>query len=102
MTSAAETRRINLRHIMQFAWGLYRAELNGPEPRTFADALAWAWAVRKRSEVWGALPWADQPQRRHLRLRSMAQSPIRRSFGGQPYASTRAASAGYLTSRLGA
>jgi hypothetical protein len=87
---------------MAMAWGLYRAELNGPDPRTFADALAGAWRVRKRSEVWGALPWADRSRPRHLRIRSMVQSPIRRSLGGQPYASTRAAGAGYLTSRLGA
>lgn len=94
--------RTNLRHVMQVAWGLYRAELHGPDPRTFADALAGAWRFRKRSTNWERTPWADTPRPRHLVLRSMVQSPIRRGLSGHPYASTRAARAGYVTSRIGA
>ena len=93
--------RTNLRHVMQMAWGLYRAELNGPDPRTFANALVGAWGVRKCSSNWERLPWSDVPTPRYMRLRSMVQSPISRSLSGQHYAGTRAASAGYLTSRLG-
>lgn len=94
-------RRIQLRHIMQLAWGLFRAEQGGPNPRTFADALAGAWRFRKRTAEWDALRWLDEPQPRHIRFRSTSSSPIRQSLTGQRFATGRAASASYAVSRFG-
>ncbi len=92
--------RQRLRKIMQLAWGLYRADLNGPEPRTFADALAGAWRWTKRNEATAAPAWAKGSRPRSVAFASMVQSPIRRSLSG-PYTNARAYSAGYVTSRLG-
>ena len=94
-------RRNQLRRIMLLAWGLYRAEKDGPNPRTFADALAGAWRFIRRAAHTSAPAWAKGSHPRHVRFGSMVQSPIRRSLGNQPYAATSAARAGYLTSRLG-
>ena len=96
-------RRTFLHDIMEMAWGLFRAEQHGPDPRTFADALAgsWRWfksrAARKASQP----KWATSPRAAPVAFKSMLQSPIRRSLGGAAYANTTAACMGYLTSTLG-
>lgn len=86
---------------MHLAWSLYRAELDGACPRTFADALVGAWRFIKRATHMPAPSWAKGHSPRHLRLAPMIQSPIRRAVAGAPYAGVSAARAGYLTSRLG-
>lgn len=96
-----DARRTFLRSLMELAWGLYRAELNGPTPRTFANALSGAWRFMKRQATLAAPKWATMTGPRHVAFRSMLQSPIRRSLRGQPYADTRARSLGYVTSMVG-
>jgi hypothetical protein len=94
-------RRTYLKNIMDLAWGLYRAELNGPCPRTFANALSGAWAWTKRQAAAAKPAWANGTHSRTLYLASPVQSPIRRATVG-PYAFDRSYRAGRLTSRLGA
>lgn len=96
------TRRAHLRDVMALAWSLYRAELNGPNPRTFADALAGAWRWTKRADERraSAPAWTRASGPAHVALRSMVQSPIRRAATG-PYGETRARSLGYVTSMVG-
>lgn len=87
-------RRAFLRQIMQTAWYAYRNRaIPGSNVRTFADALQNAWRFHKAK----AQPAASGP---HLRLRSMVQSPIRRSMTG-PYKNNRAAWAGRTTLAVG-
>lgn len=95
-------RRAFLRSVMQMAWSLYRAELSGPTPRTFADALsgAWGWFKARADRIANGPTWAKGARPMHLPMRSMLQSPIRRGLSG-PYAGARARSAGYVTSMLG-
>ena len=99
MTAATETRR----QVMLLAWSLYRAEVRGPNPRTFADALAgaWRWIKNTAARVAAAPRWAKGAQPRHVSFGSMLASPIRRSLTGQAYAGVNAARAGYVTSALG-
>lgn len=95
-----ETRR----EVMTMAWSLYRAEANGPSPRTFADALAgaWRWVKRAAERAAEAAAWMGQARGKHVRFASMIQSPIRRSLAGQRYAGATFASSNYATSRMGA
>jgi hypothetical protein len=96
-------RRAYLKDVMLLAWGLYRAELNGPSPRTFADALtgAWRWMKGNTARAGEQPRWAQGSRPRTVSFGTMLQSPIRRSMAGQAYAGTRAAEAGYLTSIMG-
>jgi hypothetical protein len=96
--------RNTLREVMETAWSLYRAELRGPNPRTFSDALAGAWRwVKAAAARMAARPtWASGSASRTLYMADTTRSPIRRSLTGQVYAYTRARTAGRLTSRLGA
>jgi len=88
--------RSTLREIMVLAWRVYRSRhIPGCNVTTFADALRNAWTFIKGR----ALPPVVGPI---LQLRTMVQSPIRRSLTGQPYAFDRAYRAGRFTSRLGA
>lgn len=98
MKTTNETRRT----VMSLAWGLFRAELNGPAPRTFADALAGAWRFLKRQAERAAPAWAKGSKARQIRFAPVVSSPIARTLSGQSYAGVRAASAGFLTSRIGA
>mgnify|MGYP000240840550 CR=1 FL=1 len=91
-------RRQALRSIMQLAWGLYRAEAKGPNPRTFADALAGAWRFTKRAASRAALAF---PKTGHVRLAAMVRSPIRNALAGQAFASVKAAQAGYSAAAFG-
>lgn len=97
-------RRQALREVMTTAWGLYRAELRGPSPRTFADALAGAWRwIKGCAARMSAQPrWARGSSPRTLYMAPATVSPIRRTLSGQPYAGDIAFRAGRLTSRLGA
>lgn len=101
MTTA---RRTFLRDVMELAWGLFRADRGGPEPRAFADALAgaWRWMKGHAARMAKAPAWAKGSRPRTVALNTMLQSPIRRSLSSQPYAETRARAAGYLTSKIGA
>lgn len=95
-------RRAFLRDVMEMAWSLYRAELNGPAPRTFADALAGSWAWHKASAARSAANAAFKA--RHAggaAYGSMLRSPIRRSLGGSPHAGDRFRTATYTTSVMG-
>ncbi|MES2343657.1 MAG: hypothetical protein V4597_18465 [Pseudomonadota bacterium] len=87
---------------MRLAWGLYRAELSGPSPRTFADALAgsWRWYKRGATRSASAPAWV-KGRPAHVSFGSMLQSPIRRSLAGKAYANTTAARLGYVTSMVG-
>lgn len=96
-----DARRTFLRSLMELAWGLYRAELKGPTPRTFADALSGAWRFMKRQATLAPPKWAIMTGPRHVSFGSMLQSPIRRSLRGEPYAGARARAAGYYTSMVG-
>lgn len=98
--TANETRR----EVMLMAWSLYRAEANGPSPRTFADALAgaWRWIKRAAERTAEATAWIRQVRGKHVRFASMVKSPTRRALAGQRYASAVFASSNYVTSRLGA
>jgi len=91
-------RRNFLRLVMQTAWGLFNADAKGPNPRTFADALAGAWRFCKRSAAAVAPRWAKQGA--PVALASMIRSPIRRAARG-PFAGVNAAHAGYVTSAFG-
>jgi hypothetical protein len=99
----SQARRTFLRDLMALAWDLYRSELHGPEPRTFADALAgaWRWMKRKAERIAADPRWAKGSRPRTVAFGTMLQSPIRRSLSGQAYADTRAREAGYLTSMVG-
>lgn len=99
MTAATETRR----QVMLLAWSLYRAELRGANPRTFADALAgaWRWVKNTAARIAAAPRWAKGAQPRHVSFGSMLASPIRRSLTGQAYAGVRARQAGYTTAQMG-
>lgn len=98
MTSS---RRQTLRQIMQLAWSLYRAELHGPTPRTFANALAgaWKWTKGAAARVAAAPRWTAGNTR--VAFGSMLQSPIRRELTGSTYAGRKAWEAGRVTSRIG-
>lgn len=98
----SQVRKNTLRDIMLLAWGLFRAERHGPSPRTFSDALmgAWRWFKGRPSRRADQPAWAKGERPMHLPLRSMVQSPIRRSLSG-PCREARARSAGYLTSMVG-
>ncbi|MDO8379215.1 hypothetical protein [Phenylobacterium sp.] len=98
MKTTSQTRR----DVMNLAWGLYRAEAKGPNPRSFSDALAGAWRFMKRRAERLTPAWAKGSAPRQIRFASMVSSPIARSLSGQVYAGVRAASAGYHTSRFGA
>lgn len=90
-----QDRRTFLRQVMETAWYAFRhRHIAGSNIRTFADALRNAWGFLKAK----AKPAVAGPV---LRLRSMVQSPIRRSLGGRAYAGTDAVRAGYLTSMVG-
>jgi len=97
-----QARRNTLRDLMLLAWDLFRAEQHGPSPRTFADALMGAWRWFKGRPVRRAVAplWANGDRPMHLPLRSMVQSPIRRSISGT-HRESRARSLGYVTSTLG-
>lgn len=87
-------RRGFLRQVMQTAWHAFRnRNIPGSNVRTFADAMRNAWRFLKAKA---------QPvvQGSTLQLRSMLQSPIRRSLTG-PYANRRAGELGYVTSMVG-
>lgn len=86
---------------MSLAWGLYRAELKGPAPRTFGDALAGAWRWCRASASRVAPRWATAAKPRHIEFRAPIQSPIRRSLSGQAYAYSRAREAGRVTTAVG-
>lgn len=91
-----QERRAFLRQVMETAWYAFRnRHIPGSNVRTFADALRNAWSFHRPVRK-SAAP------SRHVLLRSMIQSPIRRSLSGQAYAGVTAARAGYLTSRIGA
>lgn len=98
--STRASRREQLRRIMNLAWDLFRAEEKGPDPRTFADALAGAWRFMKRIGQAPAPAWAKVQGQRHVSFGSMVASPIRRASHG-PYAGVNAARSGYVTSSLG-
>jgi hypothetical protein len=68
-------RRTYLKNIMDLAWGLYRAELNGPCPRTFANALSGAWAWTKRQAAAAKPAWANGTHSPH---------PLPREPGAKP------------------
>lgn len=87
---------------MELAWSLYRAELSGPAPRTFPNALAgaWAWSKARADRAAANVGFMARAKSGTIAFRSMVQSPIRRSLSG-PYAADRARSAGYLTSKIG-
>lgn len=91
-------RRSYLKDVMDLAWGLFRC---APE-RGFADALrgAWRWTKASAARMAATPVWITAPRSAPVALRSMLQSPIRRSLSG-PYAGERARSAGYVTSMLG-
>lgn len=93
-----EARKSHLRDVMNLAWGLYRAD----HSRGFADALAgaWRWTKGRAARVASAPSWAKGDRTMTLQLRSMLQSPIRRSLTG-PYRESRGRSAGYVTSVMG-
>jgi hypothetical protein len=97
-----QQRRDTLRRIMALAWSLYRAELNGPSPRTFANALAgaWSWFKGKAARIAAAPQWA-RGGTVHVRLSSMGMSPVSRSLQGQAYAGRKAWDAGRVTTSLG-
>jgi len=86
-------RRHFLRKVMQTAWYAFRnRQIPGSNVCTFADAMRNAWAFLR--------PRAPVPAGPTLHLRSMLQSPIRRSLTG-PYANRRAGELGYVTSMMG-
>jgi hypothetical protein len=95
----SQERRQSLRDLMLLAWDLYRSDPS----RGFADCLAGAWRWTKgRAARLAAQPgWAKGSRARTVAFGTMLQSPIRRSLSGQPYAETRARSAGYVTSMVG-
>ena len=99
----SHARRTFLKDVMDMAWSLFRAEQHGPDPRTFADALAgsWRWFKGRAARMASQPKWATSPRAAPVAFRSMLQSPIRRSLGGAAYANTTAACMGYLTSTLG-
>lgn len=100
MNTANRTRR----DVMAQAWNLYRLRaLPGSVIRTFSDALcaSWRWTKATASRAAAVATWNVGPQR-HVRFASMVRSPIARPLNGQAYAGVRAASAGYVTSRIGA
>ena len=89
-----DTRSTFLRELMAKAWFIFRnRSMPGCRVETFADALRQSWAWFKRQ----AAPVAAGPT---LALRSMLQSPIRRSLRGA-HGETRARELGYLTSMMG-
>lgn len=96
-------RRAFIKEVMHLAWSLYRAELNGPSPRTFSDALTGAWRWMKGNVARAAQQprWAQGSRPRTVSFGTMLQSPIRRSMTGQAFSGVRAAEAGYLTSIMG-
>ena len=98
MNTTTQTRR----DVMTMAWGLYRAELKGSNPRTFADALAgaWRWIKKSAARAVEAAAWMARNAGQEVAFRSMIRSPIRRAMSG-PYAASRARSAGYVTSTIG-
>jgi hypothetical protein len=79
MNTTNQTRR----EIMKLAWGLFRAEANGPNPRTFADALAgaWRWIKGAAARLAAAPRWTQGTQARTVSFGTMLQSPIRRRVG---------------------
>lgn len=91
-------RRAFLRDLMAFAWSSFRADPS----RSFANCLAGAWHWFKNAAARAASHAAFM--RRHnggaVALRSMLQSPIRRSLRG-PHGETRARELGYVTSVMG-
>ena len=95
-------RRQTLRNIMNLAWSLYRAELGGPSPRTFSDALAgaWRWTKAAAARIAEAPTWAKGRKSR-VSFAPLVQSPIGRSLTGARFAGVHVAGAGYTTSRLG-
>lgn len=97
-----QARRKFLRELMEMAWGLFRAEQHGSDPRTFADALAgsWQWFKRCAARLASAPAWVKS-RPAHVSFGSMLQSPIRRSLAGKAYANTTAARQGYVTSMVG-
>ncbi|HZZ32386.1 MAG TPA: hypothetical protein VFE10_10370 [Phenylobacterium sp.] len=96
--------RLFLKETMDLAWGLYRAELRGPDPRTFAQSLAgaWRWMKGAAARKAAAPAWARGTHARTMSLGSMVQSPIRRSLSGAAYAGRRSWEAGRTTTRIGA
>ena len=95
-------RRAFLRDVMETAWSLYRAELRGPSPRTFANALAGAWAwVKGRAARAVSNAAFLRRHRGGVAFGSLIGSPIRRSLGSAPHAGDRFRTACATTSRLG-
>ena len=94
MTTTNQTRH----DVMATAWGLFRAD----PARSFADALAgaWAWIKGRAARVAANAAWLARVGGRTVSYGSTLQSPIRRSLTG-PYAATRANAAGYITTSLG-
>lgn len=79
MNTLTETRR----EIMVTAWALFRAEAGGPNPRTFADALAgaWRWVKGRAVRLADHAAWMARAAGRTIVFGSMLQSPIRRQVG---------------------
>lgn len=98
-----QERRTYLKDLMNLAWSLFRAEQNGPNPRTFADALAgaWQWTKSRAERVAANQRWLNRASGREVSFGSMLQSPIRRSLTGQVYAGRRAWEAGRVTTSVG-
>lgn len=73
-----EARKSYLRDLMNLAWGLNRSD----PTRGFADCLAgaWRWTKGRPARLASAPSWAKGDRPMHLPLRSMLQSPIRRSL----------------------
>ena len=75
MTTTTQTRR----DVMATAWGLFRAD----PARTFANALAgaWAWIKGRAARVAANAAWLARAAGRTVAFGSMLQSPIRRRVG---------------------
>jgi hypothetical protein len=96
MNITATRERRNIRHLKQVARGLIAAGLYA----TCREALVKAQEVRCRLDEMRT-PWADEPQPRQLRFRSMLRQPIPSSITGARYATARARRCGPIASCLG-
>lgn len=72
------------REVMMMAWGLYRAEANGPNPRTFADALAgaWRWVKKAAERAVEAAAWMARHAGRTVYFGRQIGSPTYRTLRG--------------------
>lgn len=93
-----------LSSLMRRAWSIWRTrDLPGVHVSTFGDALrlAWAWVKGAAAREAAEARYQNAPTHATIHLRSMLQSPIRRSLTGQAYADTLFRDAGRVTSALG-